>query len=69
MPPPSPSLATLWPRGAGFAFSRKGQASSLPDQIRHSSVICITCLPLNIVSLKGTPWETSQSKCETDSSQ
>ncbi len=68
-PPPSATFATLWPRGAGFAFSRNGHASSLPDQIRHSSVICMKCLPGNIVSLNGTPFATSQSKCATLSSQ
>ncbi len=30
-PPASPSVFGLWPRGAGFAFSLKGNAASFPE--------------------------------------
>ena len=35
-PPVSPGTGTLWPRGAGTAFSQNGHTFSLPVNIKPS---------------------------------
>ncbi|GAB1460559.1 hypothetical protein MASR2M50_23330 [Thauera sp.] len=45
LPPPQPLNWAVWPRGAGFAFALNGQAASLPDHSRVSSVVGSIHLP------------------------